>query len=146
MCSRLFFNEPATTEIYTYGHTLSLPDALPICDGYRVVDRLPRDERTIFVEDTYYSDTPDLDIPALEGRIAAYANAQGWQVEAVVHGESGVLPVVHGGDFDRFWPQPDPVARIGVRAAMFQPMTGYSLPDAGRFAQWLADEIGRAHI
>src|SRR3546814_18628542 len=26
-----FFNDPATPEIYTYGHTLSLPDALPIC-------------------------------------------------------------------------------------------------------------------
>src|SRR3546814_19235558 len=25
-----FFNYPATTETYTYGHTLSLPDALPI--------------------------------------------------------------------------------------------------------------------
>src|SRR3546814_14331281 len=25
-----FFKEPATTEIYTYGHTLSLLDALPI--------------------------------------------------------------------------------------------------------------------
>src|SRR3546814_18778574 len=25
-----FFNETATTEIYTYLHTLSLPDALPI--------------------------------------------------------------------------------------------------------------------
>src|SRR3546814_2297418 len=26
-----FFNDPATTEFYTYGHTLSLHDALPIC-------------------------------------------------------------------------------------------------------------------
>src|SRR3546814_12354233 len=26
----LFFNDTATTEIYTYGHTLSLHDALPI--------------------------------------------------------------------------------------------------------------------
>src|SRR3546814_17759352 len=25
------FNDTATTEIYTYGHTLSLHDALPIC-------------------------------------------------------------------------------------------------------------------
>src|SRR3546814_20909009 len=25
-----FFNDPATTDIYTYGHTLSLHDALPI--------------------------------------------------------------------------------------------------------------------
>src|SRR3546814_4840072 len=34
--SSFFFNEPATTEIYTYGHTLSLPDALPICDDTEV--------------------------------------------------------------------------------------------------------------
>ncbi|WP_087574689.1 lycopene beta-cyclase CrtY [Sphingobium sp. SJ10-10] len=109
-------------------------------DGYRFVYLLPRDERTLFVEDTYYSDTPDLDGPTLDARIAAYAQAQGWQVEAVVHSENGVLPVVHGGDFDRFWPEADPVARAGVRAAMFQPMTGYSLPDAVRFALRLADE------
>src|SRR3546814_14920880 len=30
-----FFNATATTEIYTYGHPLSLPDALPICAGGR---------------------------------------------------------------------------------------------------------------
>ena len=108
-------------------------------DGYRFVYLLPRDERTIFVEDTYYSDTPDLDVPALQARIAAYAQAQGWQMEGVVHGESGVLPVVHGGDFDRFWPRDDPVARLGARAALFQPMTGYSLPDAVRSALRLAD-------
>src|SRR3546814_1588705 len=29
----LFFNDAATTEIYTYCHTLSLHDALPICPG-----------------------------------------------------------------------------------------------------------------
>src|SRR3546814_8960681 len=28
-----FFNDTATTEIYTYGHTLSLHDALPAADG-----------------------------------------------------------------------------------------------------------------
>src|SRR3546814_1561219 len=27
----VFFDDTATTEVYTYGHTLSLPDALPIC-------------------------------------------------------------------------------------------------------------------
>src|SRR3546814_13405220 len=30
-----FFNDTATTEIYTYGHTLSLHDALPISDQCR---------------------------------------------------------------------------------------------------------------
>src|SRR3546814_12650973 len=37
MC--FFFNDTATTEIYTYVHTLSLHDALPICwggDGLRL--------------------------------------------------------------------------------------------------------------
>src|SRR3546814_14235862 len=28
-----FSNDTATTEIYTYGHTLSLHDALPICEN-----------------------------------------------------------------------------------------------------------------
>src|SRR3546814_6697232 len=31
------FNDTATTEIYTYGHTLSLPDALPIFPGVEQV-------------------------------------------------------------------------------------------------------------
>ncbi len=108
-------------------------------DGYRFVYLLPWDDRTIFIEDTYYSNTPDLDVPALDARIAAYAQAKGWRGE-VVHRELGVLPVVHGGDFDRYWPKDDPVARAGVRGGLFQPMTGYSLPDAVRFARWLADQ------
>ncbi|MDX3898907.1 MAG: lycopene beta-cyclase CrtY [Sphingobium sp.] len=108
-------------------------------DGYRFVYLLPFDTRTIFVEDTYYSDSPVLDEAALDARIAAYAAAQGWTVDAMGHRETGVLPVVHGGDFDRFWPRDDPIARAGVRAGLFQPMTGYSLPDAVAFALWLAD-------
>ncbi|HUD90568.1 lycopene beta-cyclase CrtY [Sphingobium sp.] len=108
-------------------------------DGYRFVYLLPWDERTIFVEDTYYSNAPDLDVPVIEARIADYVRAKGWRVE-VIHREQGVLPVVHGGDFDRYWPKDDPVARAGVRAGLFQPMTGYSLPDAVRFALWLADQ------
>src|SRR3546814_20643506 len=33
----VFFNAPETTEIYTYGHTLSLHDALPILPASRVL-------------------------------------------------------------------------------------------------------------
>jgi len=108
-------------------------------DGYRFVYLLPWDERTIFVEDTYYSNSPALDGPGLDARIADYAWAKGWRTERV-HREQGVLPVVHGGDFDRYWPAGDRVARAGVRAGLFQPMTGYSLPDAVRFALWLTQQ------
>ena len=109
-------------------------------DGYRFVYLLPWDDRTLFVEDTYYSDTAELDMPLLEERIAAYAATAGWQVDQIVQRETGVLPVVYGGDFNRFWPLADPVARIGVRAGLFHPMTGYSLPQAVATALWLVDQ------
>ena len=107
-------------------------------DGYRFVYCLPLSPSQVFVEDTYYSDTPDLDPAELARRIAAYAAAQGWRVASVGRQESGVLPVVMGGDFDTFWPASDTVARGGVRAGLFHPLTSYSLPDAVRFASWLA--------
>ncbi|MGD9809913.1 MAG: lycopene beta-cyclase CrtY [Sphingobium sp.] len=107
-------------------------------DGYRFVYVLPVGERDIFVEDTYYSDAADLDAAAIRGRIAAYAAAQGYAVEAVVHEETGVLPVVKGGDFDSLWPESDPVPRAGTRAGLFHPTTGYSVGLAAGFALWLA--------
>ena len=107
-------------------------------DGYRFVYMLPTGPDTVFVEDTYYSDDATLDADAIRSRIAAYARARGWKVDATVREETGVLPVVMGGDFDRFWPAADPVARAGVRAGLFHPTTGYSLPDAVDFALWLA--------
>lgn len=99
-------------------------------DGYRFVYVLPFGPDQLFVEDTYYSDTPDLDREVLAGRIADYAAARGWQITAVEREESGVLPVVSGGDFQRAWPEEDPVARAGVRATLFHATTGYSLPQA----------------
>lgn len=111
---------------------------VPQIDGYRFVYLLPWDDRTIFVEDTYYSDTPDLPEARIDARITEYAAAQGWTVDAVRHRETGVLPVVHGGDFDRYWPADDGTARIGVRGGLFHPLTGYSLPDAVATALWLA--------
>ena len=107
-------------------------------EGYRFVYLLPFGSNEIFVEDTYYGDTPDLDVEALKQRIAGYAAAQGWTFESTSRTETGVLPVVIGGDFDAYWPAADAVARGGVRAGLFQPLTSYSLPDAVRFASWLA--------
>ena len=73
----------------------------------------------------------------------AYAAAQGWKVaKKAVREESGVLPVVIAGDFDRYWPPSDRTARIGVRAGAFHATTGYSLPEAVRTATALPDLIG----
>ena len=110
-------------------------------DGYRFVYCLPFAEDRMFVEDTYYSDTPGLDGTAIGGRIADYARSRGWQVEAVVRGEAGVLPITLGGDFEAYWRSTGAnVAKAGMRAGLFQPATGYSLPDAVRLAIGLAGE------
>jgi lycopene beta-cyclase len=126
------------------GHGLDRPLVMDAtvdqADGYRFVYCLPFSPTELFVEDTYYSDTPDLDPALLAARIAAYAGAQGWRVSAITRQESGVLPVVMGGDFDTFWPATDRVARGGVRAGLFHPLTSFSLPDAVRFATWLAKD------
>lgn len=111
-------------------------------DGYRFVYLLPFGPDEIFVEDTYYSDDPALDVAALDARIADYAAARGWAVAAVLRREQGVLPVVKGGDGAAFRARmrdaPDS-ALIGSRAGLFQPVTSYSLPDAVRAALLVAD-------
>lgn len=108
-------------------------------DGYRFVYLLPFDDREVFVEDTYYSDYATIDPGTVRTRIADYAAAQGWRVEAVTREEKGALPVAMSGDFDLFWPADDPVARIGSCAGLFHPTTGYSLPDAVALARRLAE-------
>ncbi|WP_116091649.1 lycopene beta-cyclase CrtY [Sphingomonas crusticola] len=107
-------------------------------EGYRFVYLLPFGPDRMFVEDTYYSDTPTLDVPAIEARIDAYAQAQGWSVAEVERQEVAALPIAMGGDFAQLWPARDRVARAGMAAGLFQPMTGYSLPDAVRTAALVA--------
>ena len=126
------------------GHGLEHPIVMDACvdqaDGYRFVYCLPFSPTEVFVEDTYYSDSPEFDPALFEQRIADYAAAQNWQVAGVARQEIGVLPVVMGGDFDDFWPATDRLARGGVRAGLFHSLTSYSLPDAVRFAAWLAQD------
>jgi lycopene beta-cyclase len=107
-------------------------------DGYRFVYTLPFSNTEALIEDTYYADEPGLDHHRLRSRIDDYANRQGWVISSVTGEETGVLPIVLGGDIDAFWTVgPEGVARSGMRGAFFHPTTGYSLPEAVR----LADEI-----
>lgn len=109
-------------------------------DGYRFVYCLPFAATRMFVEDTYYSDGPELDVPGLRARADAYVAARGWQVDGVGHEETGVLPVVMDGDFDAYWRSGGTeIAKAGMRAGLFHPTTGYSLPDAVRTAALIAE-------
>jgi lycopene beta-cyclase len=134
-----------------YGRELELADdhglARPIImdatveqiDGYRFVYALPFAATRLFLEDTYYSDTPELDVAAAAARIEGYAAAHGWAPERIAREEGGSLPVVMGGDFEGYWQSGgNKVAKAGLRAGLFHPTTGYSLPDAVRTASLVA--------
>jgi lycopene beta-cyclase len=107
--------------------------------GYRFVYCLPFSETDMLVEDTYYSDGPELDLAALGERLDAYIAKRGWGPGEVIHEETGVLPVAIGGDFGAFWRVGGArVAKFGLRGGFFHPTTGYTLPDAVRTASLLA--------
>ena len=108
-------------------------------DGYRFVYCLPFSESEIFVEDTYYTDDPRIDVPRMKAALHRYCTDRGWTITAILREDMGVLPVIGAGDFARFWPGPETgPARAGVRAGLMHPLTSYSLPDAVRFAMHLS--------
>ncbi len=129
------------------GHGLTRPIVMDASveqiDGYRFVYCLPFDAETVFVEDTYYSDSPTLDVEAVRTRIAGYATAKGWTVTpSNSREEMGVLPVVIGGDFDAYWNSTGTgLAKAGLRTGMFHATTGYSLPDAVRLASQMPELV-----
>lgn len=109
-------------------------------DGFRFVYVLPFGMDKVFVEDTYYSDKPDLDRRVMAQRIAAYADGKGWKVERVLREETGVLPVVMGGDLENYWASGSGrTAKAGARGAFLHPVTSYSLPDAVRNAIYISE-------
>lgn len=107
-------------------------------DGYRFLYVLPFDAHTLLIEDTRYADGPALDTAAMRAAIGDYAAAQGWSIEAVLREEEGVLPVALDGDIAAFWRGREGLPAVGLRAALFHPTTGYSLPDAARLADRVA--------
>ncbi|WP_031553302.1 lycopene beta-cyclase CrtY [Parvularcula oceani] len=118
---------------------------VPQTDGYRFVYVLPLGPDILHVEDTYYADGDDLPREALREEIMAYAHRQGWEVAEILREEDGVLPIVLEGDIDGFWDahRAGP-APLGLRAGLFHPVTGYSLPSAARLADEIAEACGSA--
>lgn len=108
-------------------------------EGYRFIYLLPFGPREIFVEDTYYSDTPDFEDAVLEARILDHARTRGWTVDGISRREAAALPIAKGGNFELLWRTgAQGIGKIGMAAALFHPLTGYSLPDAVRTAALIA--------
>jgi lycopene beta-cyclase len=137
---------------------LLMDATVPQDEGYRFVYLLPFAPDEVLIEDTYYSDTGDLEPAVLRQHIARYAADRGWRVGALLREERGVLPIVLDCDLEAFWPAGDAVPRCGLRAGLFHHTTGYSVPEAaaladalaglsdfrsGAVARWLRDRVRR---
>ncbi|MGB3796816.1 MAG: lycopene beta-cyclase CrtY [Alteraurantiacibacter sp.] len=115
----------------------------PHGDGgaYRFVYVLPLGTNELFIEDTYYADAPHLDRPLLSDRIDQYQRQMGWSGQQIGF-ETGVLPVITGGDFDDYQREQrtDGVAMAGARGGFVHPLTSYTLPIAVQVALAVADD------
>lgn len=109
--------------------------------GYRFVYVLPLGLHDLFIEDTYYQDTPHLDRSALSSRLDEYCNKHGWDGE-ILGFETGVLPVITGGDFGKFQAghQLPGITLAGARGGFVHPLTSYTLPFAVDVALAIADD------
>lgn len=104
-------------------------------DGYRFFYCLPWTDRELLVEDTHYSDGPDVALPVYRKAIADYCRSCGWHDGEMLSEEVGCLPIPLDGE----WP-PERVGpvRLGMRGGFFHATTGYSLPQAVEMASDLA--------
>lgn len=106
--------------------------------GYRFVYVLPFGPDRVLIEDTHYVDTPAWQPERLRANIRAYAAARGWQIAELLREEHGSLPIVLAGDIDGYWHDLQGQPCAGLRAGLFHPTTGYSLPHAVRLAERIA--------
>jgi lycopene beta-cyclase len=117
-------------------HPMLMDATVPQDGAFKFIYVLPWSADRLLIEDTAYADTPGVDAAAARRAIGRYVEARGWQVREIVREETGNLPIPLGGRVDAFWT--GDVPRIGMRAGLFHPTTGYSLPDAVATADHLA--------
>jgi lycopene beta-cyclase len=107
--------------------------------GYRFVYCLPFTEHEILVEDTYYTDGPELSEAEVAVRVDHYIKEKGWGDHVVLRHEKGVLPItlavdIEAENLELFW---EKMPKIGIGGGFYHAVTGYSFPDA----VWVADEV-----
>ena len=121
-------------------HPVVMDATVAQLDGYRFLYVLPLRADVLLIEDTRYSSGPALCDDDLRAEIHAYAASKGWVIAEVLREERGVLPIALAGDIEAFLDeQPPGVPVSGMRAALFHPTTGYSLPDAAGLAQAIGE-------
>jgi lycopene beta-cyclase len=104
-------------------------------DGYRFLYLLPFSDHELLVEDTYFSDTPDLSENEIGFRLEAYIRDKGWGAYRTVRREKGVLPMMMATDRE------DGSAKIGLGGGFAIAATGFTVPHAVEVADVISQAI-----
>ena len=113
--------------------------------GYRFFYCLPYSETELLVEDTYYTDGPELSREDIDTRIADYLRINlGVYGYDIVHREEGVLPITlavdeaYGTDVST---EKTAAVKLGMTGGYYHAVTGYSFPEAVKSANVVCDMI-----
>ena len=118
---------------------------VPQLGGYRFVYCLPYSDTELLVEDTYYTDGPDLRSQEVDARIKDYIR-DNLSVDdyEVIRREKGILPITLGVTpeygTDMSTEKTGPV-KLGMTGGYYHAVTGYSLPEAVKSANVVCDMI-----
>ncbi len=106
-------------------------------DGFRFMYALPFEPDRLLLEDTYFSDSPDLDRERIRQRVKVYLERSGWARSGwrMEREEHGVLPLPLGAAPS---PQADRPLVAGYAGGWFHPTTAYSFPLAVRLAEHIS--------
>lgn len=125
----------ATAKPHGLKHPIIMDATVPQLGGYRFLYALPWSDTELLIEDTYYDESLDLPGSDKDPAIVSYLEKLGIQDLTVTGVENGILPIpLHGASLPQGTPA---IVKSGLAAGLFHPTTGYSLPDAVRFADWL---------
>jgi lycopene beta-cyclase len=118
-------------------HPVLMDALVPQRDGFRFMYALPFSADRVLLEDTYFSDSSELDRERLEREILQYAEKNGFFVDSVERREVGVLPLpTRLPQLQE--PADDEPLVAGYQGGWFHPVTGYSFPVAARVASAVA--------
>lgn len=104
-------------------------------DGFRFLYTLPFEPRRILIEDTRFSDSPEMNRADCLAVVTQYLRENGHEDFTIIREESGVLPMPFR---DELRPEKRCPLAGGYAGGWFHAATGYSFPLSVAFAQTVA--------
>lgn len=112
---------------------------VPQTDGYRFMYALPFSDTKLLLEDTYYSNSPELDHQKCEEEILSYARQYFPGDFKILRREEGCLPLCLSQQKMTEYK----TLRLGAASLFYHPVTGYSIPQTLQMLEQLMNGFAK---